>query len=157
MKMRALIVPVFAAVVSAAGCGTLMDQDPVGVQVSSQIARSERRALESMTLSRLAAIERSLNDYIQAKGRVPKSLADLVPEYLAEIPAAELGIRGMKGLSDVHYYPSDVIHGGQINGALIRGLGGWGYAYNAEQVIVFVDCTRKRIDGTLWYRARGVY
>jgi len=132
-------------------------RDPVATRVSNEVALSDRRMVESMTLSRLAAIERSLNDFIQAKRRVPQTLDELIPEYLAEIPEVVLGIRGVNDTRGVRRYSPEVIQDGQINGAMLDNTGGWGYVYNQDQVIVFVDSTAKRLDGSLWYKARGVY
>ncbi|TBR22834.1 hypothetical protein EPO15_07205 [bacterium] len=152
--MKRLIL-VVAALTSA--CASLGREDRFPKGMSDEVARSVRRSSESHTLSRLAALERSLNDYIQAKGKVPQRLEALVPEYLAEIPDVELGFKEHKDRSDVHYYPASVIVGGGINGAALGDSGGWGYAYNDKRVIVFVDCTHQRMDGSLWYKARGVF
>ena len=152
--MRHLIV--FVAALTAA-CSWLPREERFTKGMSDEVALSSRRTLESHTLSRLAAIERSLNDYIQAKGRVPAKLSELVPEYLAEIPDTELGVSAHRDSSEVRYYPASVIAGGGINGAAITDSGGWGYVHNDRQVIVFVNCTHQRMDGSLWYKARGVY
>jgi hypothetical protein len=114
------------------------------------------RAYESSTLVALAALERSINDFVQARRRIPRTLNELVPDYLAEIPTIELGIKGYKPTADVAYYPAETIVDGRINGAALDDTGGWGYAFNDRQVIIFVDCARKRMNGTLWYEARGV-
>ncbi|MBI5594480.1 MAG: hypothetical protein HY928_00170 [Elusimicrobia bacterium] len=152
--MRYLIVFIAAG---AAACSFLSKDERFTKGMSDEVALSSRRTLESHTLSRLAALERSLNDYIQAKGRIPAKLTDLVPEYLAEIPDAEVGLASHRDTSEVRYYPASVITGGGINGAAIDDSGGWGYAYNDRQVIVFVNCTHQRMDGSLWYKSRGVY
>lgn len=153
--MRRYVIPAAAFLFSA--CGALMLRDPVSTGVASEVAQSERMTLESRTRSSLAALERSVNDYIQAKGEVPQRLESLVPEYLAEIPEVVTGVRGHKDTSAVRYYSEEVISDGRINGALIEDSGGWGYVHSAEQVILFVDCTHKSMDGTLWFRVRGVY
>ncbi|MFC1679302.1 hypothetical protein ACFL2T_03745 [Elusimicrobiota bacterium] len=141
-----------------AGCGGMFGRDRLGADMSDDVAMSVRRSVESNTLSRLAALERSLNDFIQAKGRIPVRLNELIPKYLAEIPEVELGLRREhKDRNDVAYYPVAVISDGQINGALIEDTGGWGYVFNESQVIVFVDCTHKRMDGSYWYKTRGVF
>jgi len=153
--MRNAIVIVLASAVS--GCSMQYFESKMDQGVSEQVAESERRTLESHTLVSLAALERSVNDFVQARRRIPKTLDELVPEFLAEIPTVELGIKGYKPSSNVAYYPSSVIIDGRINAAALDDSGGWGYAFNNRQVIVFVDCTRKRMNGTLWYLARGVY
>lgn len=152
--MKRLIL-VVAALTSACSFMGREDRFPKGM--SDEVARSVRRTAESHTLSRLAALERSLNDYIQATGKVPSKLESLVPEYLAEIPDVEMGVKDHKDRSDVHYYPASVIVGGGINGAALGDSGAWGYAFNDKRVIVFVDCTHQRMDGSLWYKARGVF
>lgn len=146
---------ILAALSSACTMGFRDDRFPKGM--SDEVSRSVRRSAESHSLSRLAALERSLNDYIQATGKVPAKLDTLVPEFLAEIPDVELGFKEHKDRSDVHYYPASVIVGGGINGAALGDSGSWGYAYNDKRVILFIDCTHQRMDGSLWYKARGVF
>lgn len=153
--MRRTALLALAAVLT--GCSYLMPKDPISSWVSSEVARSERLSLESRTLSSLAAIERSLNDYIRAKKGIPGKLDLLLPEYLAEIPAVVTGVLGHKDSSRVRYYQAGIISGGQVDGARIDDTGGWGYVYNDHQVIVFVDCTHKTMKGMLWYQMRGVY
>jgi len=50
-----------------------------------------------------------------------------------------------------------VIIDGQINGSELVDAGGWGYAFNESQVIVFLNCTHKSGSGQLWYQMRGTY
>ncbi|MFH1726358.1 MAG: hypothetical protein ABII00_17240 [Elusimicrobiota bacterium] len=142
---------------SLIGCAVATREDRITRDMSDEVARSERGAFESHTRARLAALERSLNDFIRAEGRIPASLDELVPQYLAEIPEVELGVAGHKDTSAVVYYDQDVISDGQVNGALLRDSGGWGYVFSDRQVVVFIDCTHKRMDGEFWYKARGVY
>jgi hypothetical protein len=153
--MKRFIAAAFAA--GAMGCSMHNFGSGIDKGASQQVIASERQALESQTLSSLAAIERSLNDFVQRHRRIPKNLDELVPEFLAEIPTVSLGIKGYKSSNIVKYYPPSVIVDGRINGAALEDSGGWGYAHNDRQVIVFVDCTRKRMNGSLWFRARGVY
>lgn len=148
----------FAAAAALAGCMGGLRGETGGKDISEEVAQSVRRASESHTLSRLAALERSLNDYIQAKGNIPPKLNVLVPDYIAEIPEAELGLpRDHIDKNVISYYPAGIISDGQINGALIKDTGGWGYVFNDRQVIVFIDCVHKRMDGSPWYQARGVF
>jgi len=144
-------------VMSLSACGYVYRKDSIDKGISPEVEASELRVLESHTLSRLAAIERSLNDFIRGEGRIPKKLNELVPRYIAEIPEVELGYRGHRPNDEIRYYGSSVIVDGQINGAMLDDTGGWGYAFNDRRVIIFVDSTRKRADGTPWYRSRGVY
>lgn len=159
MRMTAAL----AASLAWAGCSTgtgglNLEPGPATTrEMTDEVRRSERMTLESLTLSRLSAIERSLNDFIRAERRIPKRLDELVPKYLAEIPEAETGVRGHKDSGGVRYYPASIIVDGQINGTKLKDTGGWGYVYNDRQVIVFVDCIHKMMDGKFWYQARGVY
>ena len=140
-----------------AGCAPLGPQDPASRRISDEVAVSERSSRGSVTISNLAMLERSINDFIHAKGRIPARLDELIPDYIAGIPEVTLGDRRHDDSKKVRYYPASVIQEGQINGAAIEDTGGWGYAFDDKQVIIFVDCTHKRPDGGLWYRARGVY
>ena len=153
--MKRSILVALAAALAACAFASREERFPKGM--SDDVARSVRRSAESQTLSRMASLERSLNDFIQAKGRIPAKLTELVPEYLAQIPDVELGMKEHKDSADVQYYPAAVIVGGGINGAALSDSGGWGYAHNDRQVIVFVDCTHARMDGSLWYKTRGVF
>ncbi|MBI5242348.1 MAG: hypothetical protein HY922_01535 [Elusimicrobia bacterium] len=150
-----------AAFLAASGCSWSLSKGDAGVpaarEINSDIQRSERQTSESHTFSRLSAIERSLNDFIQAEGRIPEKLSELIPKYIAEIPEVELGAAGHKDSGAVRYYPPDIIVDGQINGARLKDSGGWGYVHNSERVIIFVDCIHKTMDGRFWYQARGVY
>lgn len=134
------------------GCAAYIGSDAVSQRVSQEVAHSERLASESLTMSRLTALERSLSDFILAEGRVPKSLEDLIPRYIAEIPESVLGIRGHKDSNVVTYYRPHVINGGLINGAELRDRGGWGYAFNGKRVILFVNCTHATLKGEPWFR-----
>ncbi|PCI38997.1 MAG: hypothetical protein COB53_03940 [Elusimicrobia bacterium] len=153
--MKDAVVIVLAVVLS--GCSAQVFNMKLDQGQSLEVAASERRAFESQTLVSLAALERSINDYVQSRRQIPKKLDELVSDFLAEIPTVELGIKGYKPTAKVAYYPASVIVDKQINGAALDDTGGWGYTFNDRQVIVFVDCTRKRMNGTLWYQARGVY
>ncbi|MBI3300388.1 MAG: hypothetical protein HYZ75_19655 [Elusimicrobia bacterium] len=153
--MRPTLILVTAALLSS--CAFMASEERFPKGMSDEVVRSTRRTAESHTLSRMAALERSLNDYIQAKGKIPDKLTELVPEYIGEIPEAELGIKEHKDTEETRYYPPSVIVGGGINGSALGDSGGWGYAFNERQVIVFVDCTHQRMDGSLWYKTRGVY
>ena len=153
----------FGALLSLSGCSwSLMKGDggPASSparEANDDIRRSERSTSESHTISRLSVIERSLNDFIQAEKRIPRTLDELIPKYIAEIPEAELGVRGHKDSNAVKYYTAEIIVGGQVNGSRLKDTGGWGYVHNDRQVIIFVDCIHKMMDGKFWYQARGVY
>lgn len=150
-------VKAWTAAAAALACGCLSGEPRARrgqPDISEVVTRSERGAIETSNLARLAALERSLNDFVVGEGRIPKTLDELVPKYLAEIPEVG-GLRGHKDSALVRYYPSSVISDGIINGSLLKDSGGWGYAFNDSQLIVFVNCTHKSMAGQLWYQARG--
>jgi hypothetical protein len=141
----------------ASSCKSMMDKGGFSIGGSSEIAAAEMGALESQTRARLSVLERGLNEYIQAKGEVPDKLDVLIPDYVAEVPETLTGIKECRDSAHVFYYKPEVIIDGVIDGSKLRGAGGWGYVFNDERVIIFVDCTRKSKNGTLWYNVRGVY
>ncbi|MFA6030596.1 MAG: hypothetical protein WC969_12135 [Elusimicrobiota bacterium] len=148
----------WAAALALSGCSSMgLREESVSREGSDEVRRSERLSVESHTLSRLAAIERSLDDFIKAEKRVPKTLDELVPKFLAEIPEVELGLRGHRDNAAVRYYPAAIILDDQIDGTRLKDTGGWGYVYNEHRVIVFVDCVHKMMKGSYWYQARGVF
>ncbi|HVE12271.1 MAG TPA: hypothetical protein VNI01_02645 [Elusimicrobiota bacterium] len=153
--MRGATIAALAAMLC--GCLTMDSADQRRPSdISEEVGRSERGAIETSNLARLAALEHGVNEFVQAEGRIPKTLDELIPKYLAEIPEAA-GLRGHRDSARVKSYPATVIVDGQINGAAIQDSGGWGYAHNDMQVIVFVNCTHKNLAGQLWYQARGAF
>ena len=150
--MRGNLWVLAACSIALVGCGRYFNKDKISQSISAEIARSNQMFNESMTLSRLTALESSLSDYIRAKKTVPKKLDELIPDYLAEIPDVVLGIKGHKETNEVRYYSPDVISGGVINGAAIKDQGGWGYSFDGERVIIFVNCTHPAPSGQAWYR-----
>jgi hypothetical protein len=54
-------------------------------------------------------------------------------------------------------YPPDVLRGGQVDGSRLRGTGRWGYVFNQNRVVIFVDCLKPSNKGIPWYQERGVY
>lgn len=150
--MRRNLLTLTAIALMFSSCAGFFGQDRVGWGVSAEVARSDRISNESLTLSRLTALESGLSDYVRAKGKVPDRLDVLIPEYLAEIPEVILGIKGHRDTNEVHYYSPDVILGGVVNGAAIKDRGGWGYAFNGQRVIIFADCTHQAASGRPWYQ-----
>ena len=73
-------------------------------------------------------------------------------ENEADLAETVLAVKGHKDSSEVRYYPASVISGGVINGAMLSDKGGWGFAYNGERVIVFVNCTHRSLRGGPWYK-----
>mgnify|MGYP001615627472 CR=1 FL=1 len=125
--------------------------------VDQSVRDAEARAQYSRTLSSLAHIEESLAAYVKAEGNIPETLDQLVPRYLADIPSAELSVRGHSDNARVQKYPSAVLRDGQIDGSQLRDTGRWGYVHNDRQVVLFVDCTHPSRGGRPWYQEKGVY
>lgn len=156
--MRSVFLPACAAALALCGCGWnfgLRDERPSGID--NEVRAAERGAMESRTLSHLAAIENAVADYVKSEGDIPARLDVLIPKYLAEIPAAAPGLRPHKETNEVQLYPADVIRDGAVDGSRLQDTGKWGYVHNDRQVIVFVDCTHSSSRGKPWYRERGVF
>lgn len=132
----------------------LRDPAPTS-ELDHEFANSERANRESRTVSNLAALEKSLDDYVHHEGKIPEKLDLLIPKYAAEIPQADTGVRGHRASADVTYYGSGVIRDKVVDGTRLKDTGGWGYAYNSRQVIVFVDCTHASSRKRPWYREIG--
>ena len=126
-------------------------------EVDENARQLESKAGESRTLSALAKLEESLTNYIQTEKKIPQTLEELVPKYLAEVPTVELDIRGHHDNNKVHVYPAAVLRDGAIDGTKLKDSGRWGYVFNERQVVVFVDCTHKSSRARAWYLERGVY
>lgn len=119
--------------------------------------QADRYSRESHTLSNLAVLEKGIEDYLKSERRIPRALDILIPKFLAEIPAVELGMRNHRDNSNVRYYSPEIIENGVINGARLRDSGQWGYVHSDRQVIVFVDCTHLNSRSRPWYKERGVF
>lgn len=139
-----------------AGCGVsgFFSAKPAN-ELDTEFEKSERSARESRTVSNLAALEKSLDDYVRHEGRIPEKLDDLVPKYAAEIPSADTAVSGHRASSRVTYYGADVIRDKVVDGGRLKDTGGWGYAFNNRQVVVFVDCTHPNTRKRPWYREIG--
>lgn len=141
---------------ATAGCGW-MKEDASSREVDQKVEEVEFQAKETRTRSGLAQIEASLKAFTDAEKRIPDSLDELVPKYLADIPLVEIGIRGYHDSNAVKVYPRNVLVDGTIDGSKLKDTGRWGYVHNDNQVVVFVDCTEKSSKGIPWYQERGVY
>lgn len=146
----------FLAIIALSGCSGWRDEIG-GKEFDSSVRDADLRMKESRTLSSLAKLESSLNDYYKAEGRIPEKLETLIPKYLAEVPSVEIAVRGHKDNNRVEVYSAGVIRDGQIDGTQLKDTGKWGYAFNDRRIIVFVDCTHLTNKGTPWYQERGVY
>lgn len=158
LSRKGIAAALAAALAGLCACGRhlgLRSESSPGIE--TEIAQAERNALESRTLSHLAALELSVEDFIKAEGKIPGALEELVPKYIAEVPTVSMGIRGHRENASVQRYASDVIRGQVIDGTRLKDTGRWGYAHNDRQVILFVDCTHFSSRGKPWYRERGVF
>lgn len=150
--MRKLL---FLAAAALAACGGLRDE--AARELDATFKSSELQVKESRTLASLGKLEASLADYAKHEGKVPQRLEDLIPKYLAEMPAVELGLRAHRDASGAKTYPGSVLRGGQVDGTRIGDSGRWGYVFTEERAVVFVDCSHLSSRGKPWYQERGVY
>lgn len=146
-----------AAAFALAGCGTMIGKDSIERDVEATVRDNERSVIEARTLSGLARLESGVSDYIKHEGKIPPKLDALLPKYLAELPAVEIGVQGHRDTTDVKVFPADVLRDGVLNGTRLSDTGKWGYVFNERQVVVFVDCTHQSSKGRPWYLERGVY
>lgn len=137
-----------------AGCGWFKGRKMPANDLEADFENAERSARESRTVSNLAALEKSLDDFVHHEGKIPERLDVLVPKYAAEIPPADTAVHH-RASSRVTYYGSDVIRDKVVDGARLKDTGGWGYAFNNRHVVVFVDCTHPSSRKRPWYREIG--
>ena len=154
--MKTLAMFLIGICAAAAGC-SMFKEDSSSKEVDQKAAEVEFQVKESETRSALARIEASLKAFTDAEKRIPESLDELVPKYLAEIPVVEIGVRGYHDTNAVKVYPSSILVDGNIDGSKLKDTGRWGYVHNDNQIVVFVDCTEKSSKGIPWYQERGVY
>ena len=154
MKINILLLAVLGML--ASGCANLTGKDEASVEFDKDTSADDARVREDRTRTGLRALESAVADYVKAERKIPEKLDLLVPKYLAQIPSLEIPACGGES-SKVENYPSSVLRGGQVDGALIRGKGNWGYVYDESRVVVFVDCRKPSISGVPWYQVRGVY
>lgn len=155
MNKSGLVFFVALAALAFSACRLFQDQSAQDVEAKAQ--EMDQRAKESQTLTSRAKIEEALGAYVKEQGKIPASLKDLVPKYLAVIPAVELGLSAHRDTARVTIYQSSILRDGQIDGSKIDDRGGWGYVFNDRQVVVFVDCTHQSSRGRGWYLERDVY
>ncbi|MEK7858001.1 MAG: hypothetical protein AAB320_02565 [Elusimicrobiota bacterium] len=153
--MNRIVFLLLVAALAAAGCRGSRDESARDLE--KNLRDSEASGKESRTLAALAKIESSLSDYVKAENKVPKTLDALIPKYLAEIPAVDIGVPGHRDTAEVKVYPMDTLRDGQIDGTKLRDTGKWGYVFTENRVVVFVDCTHSSSHGRPWYLERGVY
>ena len=146
-----------AAALLTAGCaGMIGGVDLPANDFDKETGTNETRVKEDRARSSLAQIESSLFDYTKAEKKIPASLNPLVPKYLAAVPPIDLPVCGRES-EKVEIYSADILRDGQVDGTRLRGTGRWGYVFNSERVVIFVDCLKPALDGVPWYQVRGVY
>jgi len=145
-----------AAVALLSGCAGMLGKDESSAEFDKETSAEDARVREDKTRTNLASLESAVADYVKAESKVPPKLESLIPKYIAGIPSLDLPVCG--GETDkVQPYSSDVLRGGVIDGARLRGTGRWGYVYDETRVVVFVDCLKSSSKGIPWYQERGVY
>lgn len=156
--MKRIILLAAAAAALAACAGGQSNRDEVISQDTEKtVEQDELRVRQTETLSALAKMEESIAAYIATEKRIPDSLDQLVPKYLAEIPSVEIDVRGHRDNNLVKVYPSSILRDGQIDGTMLKDTGRWGYVHNDRQVVVFVDCTHQARNGKAWFEQHGAY
>ncbi len=136
---------------AAALVGCQSWQGPFSSAAEKSVESVAAAAAESRTLAELSEIQEALREYYAHERKIPDTLSILVPQYLAEIPTVELGLRAHHNTNRVTVYGPEVLVDGVIDGAKIKDTGGWGYVHNDRQIVVFVDCTHLSSNGAPWY------
>ncbi|MBI4061532.1 MAG: hypothetical protein HY403_08890 [Elusimicrobia bacterium] len=152
--MRKLILT--ASVLFAAGCAGTFTKDEAAADFDQETSANEARVKEDRTRSSLAQLEARMADYTKTEKKIPARLDQLVPKYIADVPALDLPVCGRE-TNKVETYPPEILRDGQVDGSRIRGTGRWGYVYNDYQIVIFVDCFKPSLRGVPWYQERGVY
>lgn len=156
--MRTLLL--FSALASLAagfaGCAGMTGKDEASAEFEKDTNANDAQVREDKARMSLRTIESAVADYVKAENKIPEKLDKLVPKYLSAVPPLDIPACG--GESDkVQNYPSDILRDGQVDGSRLRGSGRWGYVYDSNRVVVFVDCLKPTSKGTPWYQERGVY
>ena len=137
-----------------AGCQSLFKDDIISRDAEETFSKTDRRIKEDRTFSGLTRLKESVAAYDKAENKIPARLEDLIPKYLAEMPAIELSISAHKDTTEAFVYPRAVLRDGRVDGSRISDTGRWGYVFNDQQAVVFVDCTHKSSRGKPWYLER---
>jgi hypothetical protein len=144
------------ALLALSGCAGLSGRDELSSDFDKETRANEARVSEDKTRTALRTLESAVADYVKTEHTVPAKLDALIPKYLPEIPPLDVPDCG--GESDkVEVYPASVLRDGEVDGSAIKGTGRWGYVFDGERVVVFVDCRKPSLSGTPWYQVRGVY
>ncbi len=145
-----------ALLLGAAGCAQMTGAKDVRTDIETQTNTIDTAAQESDARTSLGSIESALAEYVKSEQAIPEDLDALVPKYLADIPPIEIAACGRR-THGVQKYPSSILRGGRVDGALIKGTGMWGYVHDRTRIVVFVDCLKPSSNGTPWYQVRGIY
>lgn len=152
MRMLLLI-----AVAALAGCASMTGAKEMGASdFDKDASDADVRVREDRARAGIGKIEASIADYVKGEKKIPAKLEDLVPKYLAELPTVSLPACGRE-TDRSESYGTEILRGGTVDGSRIRGTGRWGYVYNENRVVVFVDCVKPSSRGVPWYQERGVY
>jgi hypothetical protein len=144
-----------ALVLALSGCRMLGLKDESAGELERNLQDSDIKVRETRTLASLAEMETALASFVKGERRIPDSLDELVPKYLAEIPSVDIAVGGHNETNAVRYYASDLLRDGQLDGTKLKDTGRWGYVHNERQVVVFVDCTHPSSRGKPWYREKS--
>lgn len=120
-----------------------------------QAGPEERLILESSTLTNLAFLEASLGAFLKANGKPPARLEQLVPDFIGNLPALELGLAAHADGAEVHDYGPGVLENGTLRESMLKDTGRWGYAVEGDRARVFVDCTHESSRARPWFKERG--
>lgn len=145
-----------ALIASLAGCAGMFGKDEAAADFEKETTANDIRVREDKVRTNLGAIEAALADYVKAEKKIPEKLDRLVPKYLSGIPSLDIPACGGES-EKVQYYPADILRDGVVDGTRLRGTGRWGYVFNENRVVVFVDCVKTSTKGVPWYQERGVY
>jgi hypothetical protein len=152
--MRLLLI---AAVAALAGCSSLTGAKEMGASdFGTDTNAADLRVREDRARAGLVTLENSISDFVKSEKRVPSKLEELIPKYLAELPSLNIPGCGRE-TERAQVYGPEVLRGGQVDGSRIKGTGRWGYVYNSDRVVVFVDCVKPSSRNIPWYQERGAY
>jgi uncharacterized protein YceK len=152
--MRSFIV--LCVILSVSGCSGIIGKDEASLEFDREAHANDIRVREDRARTHLRALESAVADYIKTEKKIPAKLEKLIPKYISEIPSLDIPACGPES-DRVQYYASNIMRDGVVDGTRILATGRWGYVYNENRVIVFVDCVKVSGKGIAWFRERGVY
>ncbi|MFI5363831.1 MAG: hypothetical protein ACHQ49_17860 [Elusimicrobiota bacterium] len=137
-------------------CAAWTGRDTASSDFDRETRADDIRVREDKARMNLSTLESAVADYVKTERRTPENLDVLIPKYLAEMPSLDVPACGGES-SKVKIYPPSVLRDGQVDGSSIKGTGWWGYAFDEDRVVVFVDCLKPALSGVPWYQVRGAY